>query len=81
MKLVYTEKAVKDYVTLTTKLQALTDKQLDSLIKDLRYPSLHAKKYNQKEDIWQIIINKSYRLYFQIVDDAYVILTITKHPK
>ena len=81
MKLVYTEKAVKDYVKLSTKLQALVDKQLDFLLKDLSYPSLCAKKYHQKEDIWQIRINKSYRLYFQIVDDVYVILTIIKHPK
>ncbi|MBF0319940.1 MAG: type II toxin-antitoxin system YoeB family toxin [Nitrospirae bacterium] len=81
MKLLFTAKALKDYESLTEKLQTLVDKQLDALLRDIRYPSLRAKKYNESQDIWQARINKEYRVYFCVKGDAYVIITICKHPK
>ncbi len=81
MKLRFTKKAVKDYEGLTLKLQALVDKQLIALLKDVRYPSLNAKKYDKKRDLWQLRVSRDYRLYFLIDGDTYVIITIKKHPK
>ncbi len=81
MKLRFTKKAVKDYEALTLKLQALVDKQLTALLKDVRYPSLNAKKYDKKRGLWQLRVSRDYRLYFLIDDDTYVIITIKKHPK
>ncbi len=81
MKFRFTKKAVRDYEALTLKLQALVDKQLIALLKDVRYPSLNAKKYDKKRDLWQLRVSRDYRLYFLIDGDTYVILTITKHPK
>ncbi len=81
MKLRFTKKAVKDYEALTLKLQALVDKQLTALLKDIRYPSLNVKKYDKKRNLWQLRINRDYRLYFLIDSDTYVIITIKKHPK
>ena len=81
MKLRFTKKAVKDYEALTLKLRELVEKQLTALLKDIRYPSLNAKKYDNKRDLWQLRINRDYRLYFLIDSDTYVIITIKKHPK
>jgi mRNA-degrading endonuclease RelE of RelBE toxin-antitoxin system len=75
-----TARAEDDYARLSPKLKAQTDKQLDFLVKDLRHPSLRAKKYDESRDIWQARISRDYRVYFLIEGDVYVILTIRKHP-
>lgn len=81
MLLIITERAGRDYGALPKHLQTLTDKQFAHLTKNLKYPSLHAKKYDPSQDIWQGRIDRRYRFYFVIVGDAYAILSITKHPK
>ncbi|MBF0609050.1 MAG: hypothetical protein HQL61_16045 [Magnetococcales bacterium] len=81
MKLLFTAKALADYESLTERLRALVDKQLEALLKDIRYPSLRAKKYDDRQNIWQARINKEYRAYFRIERDVYVLITICKHPK
>jgi mRNA-degrading endonuclease RelE of RelBE toxin-antitoxin system len=81
MKFTLTARALKDYSALPPLVQALVDKQLDRLLKDLRYPSLRAKKYDESRDIWQIRISRDYRCYFLIEGDTYVILSLCKHPK
>lgn len=81
MEFIFTKKALKDYKNFSVKIQNTIDKQISYLIKDIRYPSLRAKKYGGADDIWQIRINNEYRLYFNIVNDTYVILTIVKHLK
>jgi hypothetical protein len=42
---------------------------------------LHAKKYDEANDIWQARVNRSWRFYFVIRGDEYVILSIIPHPK
>jgi mRNA-degrading endonuclease RelE of RelBE toxin-antitoxin system len=81
MRLLRTQRAKNDYRALPEGVQRLVDKQLDHLLQDLRYPSLKAKKYDERRGIWQARVDGSYRLYFLIEGDVYVILTITKHPK
>lgn len=56
-------------------------KQLRFLLGDLRYPSLHAKKYDEEKGIWQARVDKSYRFYFLIDGDTYVLLDTRAHPK
>ncbi len=81
MKTHFTERAMNDFVALPQKLQTSTKKQLNFLLKDLRYPSLRAKKYDEAQNIWQARITRDYRFYFKIEGDTYIILTIKKHPK
>lgn len=81
MLLVITARAERDYDTLPKRLQMLADKQFDHLVNNMRHPSLHAKKYDSSQDLWQGRIDRTYRFYFVIVEDTYVILSITKHPK
>lgn len=81
MLLVITKRAARDYGALSKRLQVLVDKQFDHLVKNIRHPSLHAKKYDSSQDLWQGRIDQKYRFYFVIVENAYAILAITKHPK
>lgn len=80
MKLVFTARAEQDYYNLSPKLRAQADKQLDQLVRDLRYPSLHAKKYDERRDIWQARISRDYRVFFLVEGDTYILLAIRKHP-
>jgi len=56
-------------------------KQLRFLAKDLRHPSLRAKKYDEVRDIWQARVNDDWRFYFKMVDDTYRVENLKKHPK
>ena len=76
-----TQRAERDYTALSPALQARVDKQLMLLVRNLRHPSLQAKKYDEARDVWQGRVTRDYRFYFQIDEETYVILTITKHPK
>jgi len=48
---------------------------------NLQHPSLHAKKYDEHTDLWQARVTRSWRFYFKIVGDEYVIISIIPHPK
>ena len=63
------------------EVQKAFAKQLGYLLRDIRHPSLHAKKYDEVRDIWQARATGSWRFYFRIEGDAYVLETINRHPK
>jgi plasmid maintenance system killer protein len=56
-------------------------KQIKFLEQNLQHPSLHAKKYDETQDIWQARVNRDWRFYFNIVGETYVIRDIIPHPK
>jgi plasmid maintenance system killer protein len=56
-------------------------KQIQLLTENLRHPSLHAKKYDEAKDIWQARVNRTWRFYFNIVGDTYIIRDVIPHPK
>lgn len=81
MKFRLTTKAEQNYDAMPPTLQARVDKQLALLLQNLRHPSIRAKKYDEKNDIWQGRVNQGYRFYFRIEGDTYEIIAITPHPK
>lgn len=81
MKISFTPGAKEDYQALPANIKERAKKQLDLLSQNLRHPSLKAKKYDESQDLWQGRINKSYRFYFQIVGDTYIIIALIEHPK
>ena len=81
MRFFLSPKAEADYEDLTPRIQKAFNKQLGHLLRDIRHPSLHAKKYDEGLDRWQARVTRDHRFYFQIVDDVYVIVAITRHPK
>ena len=59
------------------------NKQLRFLLQNIRHPSLDAKKYASGDDpdLWQARITKSWRFYFTIEGDTYVLFDMIEHPK
>ncbi len=81
MKVRFTHRADKDYATLSPEVRKAFAKQLGFLLTQLTHPSLRAKKYDEGSKIWQARVNRSWRFYFVILEDEYVILSIIPHPK
>jgi mRNA interferase RelE/StbE len=81
VKLRFTHRADKDYAELPLPVRKAFAKQLGFLLDNLSHPSLHAKKYNEAQDIWQARVNRSWRFYFVVRKDEYVILSVIPHPK
>ncbi len=81
MTLRFTERADRDYAGLPVNVRKAFAKQLRFLLANLRHPSLHAKKYDETTDVWQARVTKSWRFYFKIEGDEYVIISIIPHPK
>jgi mRNA interferase RelE/StbE len=81
MKLRFTERADKDYADLPADVRKALKKQLQFLLLNLHHPSLRAKKYDEAADLWQARVTRSWRFYFKIQGDEYVIVSIIPHPK
>ena len=81
MNIRFSDSAKKDFKDLPDDIKARARKQLHLLQADLRHPSIRAKKYDESNDVWQGRVNRSYRFYFKIEEDDYVILAIIPHPK
>jgi len=81
VKLRFTARADRDYAGLPSEVRKAFGKQLHFLLVNLQHPSLHAKKYHEEADLWQARVTRSWRFYFRIQGDEYVIISITPHPK
>ena len=81
MRVEITETFASAYVGAPAEVQKVFGKQLAHLLRDLRHPSLRAKKYDEKRDLWQARVNDDWRFYFTIKGDAYVLSSIRSHPK
>lgn len=62
-------------------IQAAFNKQVVLLLKNLRHPSLHTKKYDEGQHRWQARVTRDWRFYFRVEDDTYILLDIIPHPK
>ncbi len=81
MKLAFTERFRRAYAEVPSHIQRASDRRMAFLVRDLRHPSLHAKKYDEARGIWQARVNGGWRFYFVIEGDTYVLLTLIPHPK
>jgi Txe/YoeB family toxin of Txe-Axe toxin-antitoxin module len=81
MRFEFSVQAEQEYEDLLPAIQRAAHKQIDFLVKNIRHPSLHAKKYDEATGLWQARITASWRFYFFIRDDAYYIVSIRKHVK
>jgi mRNA-degrading endonuclease RelE of RelBE toxin-antitoxin system len=80
MKVLFSEHFAKSFKDAPEKIQKDFGKQLAHLLKDLRYPSLKAKKYDEHGNIWQARVNDNWRFYFRIEGDIYHLIDIISHP-
>lgn len=81
MKEVYSRQFVKSYASAPEKIKKAFKKQSEFLLQNLHHPSLHAKKYDEAEDLWQARVNRDWRFYFKIDGDTYYYTDIIPHPK
>lgn len=81
MKYLFLKRFINHLEDLPIAAQNKFQKQLEFLLWDIRHPSLHAKKYDEKKNIWQARVDRNIRFYFLIEKDTYVFLEITWHPK
>lgn len=81
MKRRLTPQALESYLSAPRAIQNAFDKQIRTLVENLRHPSLRSKKYDEKNDRWQARVNRNWRFYFRIIGDTYVIEDIIPHPK
>ena len=81
MKIAYARTALDALQDIPAPIRKAFYKQAGFLLQDLHHPSLRAKKYSETEDRWQARVNRNWRFYFRIVDDAYLIGDITPHPR
>jgi plasmid maintenance system killer protein len=77
----HSNRSKADYRHAPKRIQKAFDKQAQFLAANLLHPSLHAKKYDEANDIWQARVNQDWRFYFRIKDGAYIIAAIVPHPK
>ena len=81
MNIRYNPDAVRSFADAPAFIQKAFIKQIGFLAVNLHHPSLRSKKYSEFDDRWQARVNKSWRFYFRIVGDTYIILDIIPHPK
>jgi mRNA-degrading endonuclease RelE of RelBE toxin-antitoxin system len=81
MNVVFSGKAVRSLRDAPPVVQKAFKKQLRFLVRDLRHPSLRAKKYDEGRDLWQARVNDDWRFYFKMFDDTYRIEDVVPHPK
>lgn len=81
MKIRRTERFLRSYQDAPVSVKKAFEKQIRYLSEDIRHPSLHAKKYDERLNYWQARVNRDWRFYFQIQQDTYILLDIMAHPK
>jgi mRNA-degrading endonuclease RelE of RelBE toxin-antitoxin system len=81
MRIDYTEHALAHLDSSPEKVRKAFYKQVHFLTQNIRHPSLHAKKYDEASNLWQARITQSWRFYFLIKADEYIIIAIRNHPK
>ncbi len=80
MRVTYSERFRRSYEDAPRSVQRACDRRLALLLKNLRHPSLRAKKYDETRDIWQARVTGGWRFYLAIEGDAYHLHDIIPHP-
>lgn len=81
MTIDYAERFRKSYDDAPVYIQRAFDRKSELLVRSLRHPSLHAKKYDEANDVWQARVNDDWRFFFRIKGDIYYMIDIMLHPK
>ena len=81
MILRYSAHFLRNYSKAPKTVQVAFDKQSQFLLESFHHPSLRSKKYNETQGLWQARVNYSWRFYFRIVGDVYLMDEIKYHPK
>jgi mRNA-degrading endonuclease RelE of RelBE toxin-antitoxin system len=81
MRVLFSERFGRSFQEAPEKIQRDFGKQLAHLLRNIRHPSLRAKKHDESRGIWQARVNGGWRFYFIINGDLYELIDIMPHPK
>jgi hypothetical protein len=81
MKIVYSGRFFDFLEAAPELVQKAFYKQLHFLARNLRHPSLRAKKYDESSGLWQARVTQDWRFYFTVEGDEYHLHSIKRHPK
>ena len=81
MNIALTERALAALASAQPTVQKAFIKQINYLARDLQHPSLHAKKFDESQNIWQARVNDDWRFYFTVARETYTVTNIIPHPK
>lgn len=76
MEIARSDRFIGDYTRAPREIQRAVDRKIVLLLENLRHPSLHTKKYEGAEDVWQARITGTWRLFFRIETGRYVLLSM-----
>jgi addiction module RelE/StbE family toxin len=79
MKITFTKPFKRDYKGFPENIQEQIDKQIMHLLDNPKHPSLHIKKMEGHESIWEARVTKGYRITFQIDGDTYLLRRVGTH--
>lgn len=81
MNVQLSQRAIEQLAAAPLPVQKAFIKQINFLARNLSHPSLHAKKYDEGEDLWQARINQDWCFYFTILGETYRVESLIAHPK
>ena len=79
MRAAFTPHFKRSYKNLPQEVRQAFDKQLGYLLKNFRHPSLRAKKYDERRNLWQARVTGHYRFYFEVKGETYLLHEIKVH--
>ncbi len=81
MNFKYSPQFKRNLRKLPFQVQEKFYRQAELLSKDIRHPSLHAKKFDEQQDLWQARVDRNVRFYFTMKEDTYYLVSIRRHAK
>jgi mRNA-degrading endonuclease RelE of RelBE toxin-antitoxin system len=81
MRILYSERFRRSFLAAPPAVQKAFAKQAQLLLQNRWHPSLRVKKYDEARGIWQARVTRSWRLYFSIEADSYLLHDLIPHPK
>ncbi|MBI4358640.1 MAG: type II toxin-antitoxin system RelE/ParE family toxin [Candidatus Omnitrophica bacterium] len=74
-----TKRFKKDFRRLPHEIQDRTAKVFELFRSNPRHPSLHVKKMEGTQDIWELRVSDNYRITFQFVQEGVLLRRIGTH--
>ncbi len=79
MRLLATDRFLRDYADLPHDIRERVDRKLRYLASDLSHPSLRVKRVRGRDRVYEGSVNMDYRFLFRIDEDVCVLERIGHH--